>query len=152
MSLCDTDRRACCIAFCLALQQLFTAEKRGCLDLALLADSVRDISQETADAILAVFDLEADQIPSTGCCLDTLQAALWPVDRALSLEEGIITIVNLGYDADTCGAVAGALLGARDGAGMIPERWIETLQEAKRIKQAATGLYEKTLAENTETD
>jgi len=35
---------------------------------------------------------------------------------------------NFGRDADTIGAVIGALAGARQGIGVIPERWIETVR------------------------
>ena len=48
--------------------------------------------------------------------------------------------VNLGGDADTNGAVAGALAGARFGAGAIPERWIEPLRQRERIGGLANRL------------
>jgi len=47
-----------------------------------------------------------------------------------------IFAVNLGGDADTNGAVAGALAGARFGAGGIPQRWLEPL----RRKEVVSGL------------
>ena len=47
---------------------------------------------------------------------------------ATSFEEGLVWAVNLGGDADTNGAVAGALLGARFGAAGIPDRWLDTLE------------------------
>ena len=39
--------------------------------------------------------------------------------------KGVIVAGNFGRDADTIGAVAGAILGAKYGAGKMPERWIE---------------------------
>lgn len=42
-----------------------------------------------------------------------------------SFKSGLILASNFGRDADTIGAVAGAILGARYGAGGIPEHWIE---------------------------
>jgi ADP-ribosyl-[dinitrogen reductase] hydrolase len=36
-------------------------------------------------------------------------------------------VVRLGGDADTNGAVVGALLGARFGAGSFPRCWLKTL-------------------------
>ena len=142
----DPRCRASCMVFCLALAEILTSDTRGVVDLKALADAVRELSEVTADAVLSVFDLDAGNVSTTGYCLDTLQAALWPMDRALGLEEGIVTIVNLGYDADTCGAVAGALLGARDGEGAIPDRWLKGLREADRIREAADRLYEQAAA------
>jgi len=138
----DPRCRASCVAFCLALRDMLLAEESGDVCLMDLARAVEDLSPETAEAILGVFDLDAGDVPSTGYTLDTLQAALWPAVRSLSLEDGIISIVNLGYDADTCGAVAGALLGARDGEDAIPERWLDQLQDRERIRATADRLCE----------
>ncbi len=41
-----------------------------------------------------------------------------------SFEAGLILAANFGRDADTIGAVAGAVLGAKYGASSIPEHWI----------------------------
>lgn len=41
-----------------------------------------------------------------------------------SFESGLILAANFGRDADTIGAVAGAVLGAKYGAGRIPEHWL----------------------------
>ncbi len=137
----DPRCRASCVVFCLALQALLQSETPDALCLMDLADAVRALSPETADAVLGVFDLDAGDVPSSGYTLHTLQAALWPVERGLPLEEGIVSIVNLGYDADTCGAVAGALLGARDGEEAIPDRWQGQLQGCDRIRTTADRLH-----------
>jgi len=138
----DPRARASCRAFCLAISQFLTEEGQRAIDLHALAEAVADLSPPTAEAITAVFDLEAADIPSSGYTLHTLQAALWPVERCMSLEEGIILVVNLGYDTDTCGAVAGALLGARDGEEAIPTRWLKTLHNVNYIREIADRLYE----------
>ena len=39
--------------------------------------------------------------------------------------KGVIVASNFGRDADTIGAIAGAILGAKYGAHNIPENWIE---------------------------
>ncbi|MBN2713761.1 MAG: ADP-ribosylglycohydrolase family protein [Planctomycetes bacterium] len=138
----DPRCRASCIVYSLAISQMLTAEKRGFVDLSYLADQVRSLSPVVADSVNAVFDIEAENILYSTFCIDTLKAALWPVDRALSLEEGIVTIVNLGRDSDAVGAIAGALLGARDGASYIPERWINSLEDKVRIIGIADRLYD----------
>lgn len=42
-----------------------------------------------------------------------------------SFKSGLILAANFGRDADTIGAVAGAVLGARYGAKNIPEKWLQ---------------------------
>lgn len=72
--------------------------------------------------------LPATQLAPTGYVLDTLAVAVWALLQPRSLEELLIEIVNLGDDADTTGAVAGGLLGVRDGVAAIPPRWLERLE------------------------
>lgn len=49
-----------------------------------------------------------------------------------SFEEAVVYAVNLGGDADTIGAMTGALAGAYHGTGGIPVRWLERLEEGPR--------------------
>ena len=53
----------------------------------------------------------------------SLEAALWAFAQSSSFEEGCLMAVNLGDDADTTGAVYGALAGAYYGIDGIPGRW-----------------------------
>jgi ADP-ribosylglycohydrolase len=65
--------------------------------------------------------------PST-FVIDTLRVAVCALLQPTSFEEILVEAVNLGGDADSNGAVAGGLLGARDGECEIPMRWLETLE------------------------
>ena len=49
--------------------------------------------------------------------------AFWELMHATSLEAALIDVVNRGGDADTNGAITGALLGAQRGASAIPPAW-----------------------------
>jgi ADP-ribosylglycohydrolase len=49
--------------------------------------------------------------------------AFWELLHAPSFRAGVVDVVNRGGDADTNGAIAGALLGAFHGARSIPESW-----------------------------
>jgi ADP-ribosyl-[dinitrogen reductase] hydrolase len=49
--------------------------------------------------------------------------AFWELAHADGYRDGVIDVVNRGGDADTNGAIAGALLGAVHGVDAIPERW-----------------------------
>ena len=52
----------------------------------------------------------------------------------------MIRAVNPGHDADTVGAVAGQLAGARYGADAIPQRWLEALLRRDEIEQQTARL------------
>lgn len=58
-----------------------------------------------------------------------------------SFEESLVEVVNLGGDADTNGAVVGAVLGARYGLAAIPDRWLTPLQGLDELVSLATQLY-----------
>jgi len=75
-----------------------------------------------------------------GACWTTLGVALHALEVIDDYEQGVLWAIGLGGDTDTNAAVAGALLGCRHGAGAIPERWLEPLQERERIEQAALAL------------
>lgn len=60
-----------------------------------------------------------------------------------SFEEALIEIVNLGGDADSTGAILGAILGAHYGAGAIPDRWLSQLQNREAIDLRARALVRR---------
>ena len=97
-----------------------------------------DVRQVLADA--AVATLPADRLDTSGYVLATLQVAVWAVCQPGTLEDVLIEVVNLGGDADTAGAVAGGLLGARDGTQAVPTRWTDRLEYRDRILAAAPAL------------
>ncbi|MEJ7651932.1 MAG: ADP-ribosylglycohydrolase family protein [Chloroflexia bacterium] len=72
--------------------------------------------------------------------LDTLESALWAFENTDSLEEALVAAVNRGGDADTRGAVVGALAGARYGEDAIPERWLDLLEGSDEIANLAEQL------------
>lgn len=73
--------------------------------------------------------------------VDTLEVALWHFLRAKSFEECLVKVVNAGGDADTIGAIAGAIGGAYWGVGAIPARWLRTIQERTTLKGLARELH-----------
>jgi ADP-ribosyl-[dinitrogen reductase] hydrolase len=68
-----------------------------------------------------------DDLKNTGWALHTFESALWASLTTQSFEEALIKAVNLGSDADTTGAVTGALAGAMYGLSAIPARWKDLL-------------------------
>lgn len=74
--------------------------------------------------------LRFNELQFSGYVLDSLTVAVWAVSQNDSLENLLIKIVNQGDDADTTAAIAGGLLGARDGVSAIPQRWVDVLEYA----------------------
>jgi ADP-ribosyl-[dinitrogen reductase] hydrolase len=85
-------------------------------------------------------------VRSGGFVLDTVGAAVWCLLRNETLEEAIVAAVGLGDDADTTGAVTGALAGAHFGAGQIPGSWLGLLRPRAELEGLATRLLERNRA------
>lgn len=56
--------------------------------------------------------------------------AFWQLVHASSVEDALVDVVNRGGDADTNGAITGALLGSAYGRQAIPERWLARVLSA----------------------
>ncbi|MGI9213186.1 MAG: ADP-ribosylglycohydrolase family protein [Methylococcaceae bacterium] len=87
---------------------------------------------------LAYFDLDeglnpGDKNNSIGYTLKTMGAGFWALIHAENYEQGILSIIHEGGDADTNAAVAGALLGARYGVTTIPKFWIKGLHQKQAL-------------------
>ena len=80
-------------------------------------------------------------IRSGGYVAETLEAALWAVGSSATFEDALVAAVNLGGDADTVGAVTGALAGAKYGASSIPERWLKPLAWREELDATALSLF-----------
>jgi ADP-ribosyl-[dinitrogen reductase] hydrolase len=87
----------------------------------------------------------ADTLDAGGSVLSTLQASFWALTEHRSLEDAIVAAVNLGQDADTTGAVTGALAGARWGMAAIPGRWREVILLREELSVLADQLLELSL-------
>ena len=116
---------------------------------ALLANPQADLIAEASaaaslDEVRAAAEAAREATPDTlragGYVLDTLTAALWAVASHDSPDDAIVAAVNLGNDADTTGAVAGALAGARWGAAALPARWLDVLVDRDELTGVADAL------------
>lgn len=56
-----------------------------------------------------------------------MQTVLHHFFASTHFEDCLIGVVNRGEDADTTGAIAGMLAGARHGIGAIPRPWLKRL-------------------------
>jgi ADP-ribosyl-[dinitrogen reductase] hydrolase len=98
---------------------------------AALEDALRPVAAAAVDP---------DDLQSTGYVVDTLRTALWYGLRAETAEDALVDVVNMGGDADTVGAVTGAVVGARFGADALPDRWIDELDAADELRTLACDL------------
>ena len=83
-----------------------------------------------------------DTLETSGYVVHSLQTALHDGLFAEDAEEAIVTAVNRGGDADTIGAIAGAVVGARFGASTLPDRWLRVIDETDELETLAEQLVE----------
>jgi ADP-ribosyl-[dinitrogen reductase] hydrolase len=86
---------------------------RGCAEAA-----VREVPR---------FGFEPYRGLATGYVVDTLQTVLHHLFTTRSFEDCLVAVVNRGGDADTTGAIAGAIAGAYYGPEGLPARWLKRL-------------------------
>jgi ADP-ribosylglycohydrolase len=88
--------------------------------------AVRDLAEKGPTA--AANAREVLPFKGSGYVLESLTLAVAAVVDPRPSEEVLVDVVRFGHDTDTNGAIAGGLLGARDGVDAIPPRWREVLQ------------------------
>jgi poly(ADP-ribose) glycohydrolase ARH3 len=74
-------------------------------------------------------------------CVTALYLALRFLDRPFS--ELLDFVASVGGDADTIGAMSGAIWGAANGAAALPQELLERLEQAERVRMAGKGLHAK---------
>lgn len=113
------------------------AIRSGCAPEAVYETMFRwAVEHEFQPVIIAVLRMAADQPPKdyltkAGWVLISFHNALWRLLHSSSFEEGVAGTVMEGGDADTSGAICGALLGAAHGIDAIPEQWTKTVLECR---------------------
>src|SRR5690349_15518649 len=75
-----------------------------------------------------------------GEVLHSLSLSIAAVLDSRPLEEVLVDVVRVSGDSDTDAAIAGGLLGARDGAAQIPQRWVRQLRFAPEFTAAAAQI------------
>jgi len=111
---------------------------RGMKKAAALPWAIHWCENKEVAAMLIRFD-DYEPAPSLDA-LGATHCAVRVFMEAASFEEAVVRAVNLGGDADTIGALCGALAGAAWGLSAIPSRWLDTLRDAPMILEAASRL------------
>jgi ADP-ribosylglycohydrolase len=78
--------------------------------------------------------------PTKGFPAACIPTCLYLLMVTESFEEALTEVINLGGDADTAGAMLGAMAGALYGASAIPARWLDGLQNRAGLETRADGL------------
>lgn len=83
---------------------------------------------------LPVFRVAPCRGPASGYVVDTLRTVLHFFEATQSFEACLVAVVNQGGDADTTGAIAGAIAGAYYGPEELPARWLRRLDASVRAE------------------
>lgn len=86
---------------------------------------------------------EAAQGKGSGYVVDTLRSARMVLDEGGSVEVTLKRAVALGHDTDTTACVVGGIVGARDGASAIPERWRTALRGQEILEPLLEALLRR---------
>jgi ADP-ribosyl-[dinitrogen reductase] hydrolase len=97
-----------------------------------LDDRIEDVVIPATSGVLGYATALSREEP--GSALASIAIALAAFFNADDFEQGLVWAVNLGGDADTNGAVTGALLGARLGTAAIPPRWLDALERRAELE------------------
>lgn len=81
-------------------------------------------------------------VSASGYVLNSLKLSIAALLDLRSFEDVLVDVVRIGGDSDTNGAIAGGLLGARDGIEKVPERWLEKLQFRKEFEEVAMRILQ----------
>ncbi len=103
---------------------------RGVTPAAAVAEALEVAAVPLAlqEVIDGAVGMHREELANSGWVRHTLESAVWGLRTTDSFEEAVVQVVNLGGDADTAGAVAGALAGAAYGLEAIPARWRRVLR------------------------
>lgn len=145
----DTHPDPRCVISCLVVNKLLKWAFEGITKEEAHQRIVREVKEATDnleiwDAVEKAPEYSWERWENKGYTVDTVKCALAAWYQSDNFEWGLIRAVNRGNDADTVGAVAGALLGAYHGFGSIPHRWVDALghEMVERLASNTQGLLE----------
>lgn len=102
------------------------------IQLALVGHAMDRLQRQANDTVakLPSFRYAPYRGLATAYVVDTMQTVLHFLFATSSFEECVIATVNQGGDADTTGAIVGAIAGAYYGPDAIPREWLRKLDPA----------------------
>ena len=103
------------------------------VEVALVASAARDLAGDLDAALAedpAVYTSALHVHDTMGFVRVAFRLAFWHAVHTARWRDAVVDVASRGGDADTNGAIVGALLGARDGASAIPVAWLERVLAA----------------------
>ena len=97
------------------------------------------------DGKVGMFDEKKNMHQPTGYVIDSYIVASEAVEQTRTFEDALVEAVNHGGDADTIGAIAGGMAGAKYGYSRIPNRWLAALdpEVKKRLDYVAEAAIKR---------
>ena len=120
-----------CGVFAAAIAEGIRSGDRDAMLGVALADALTD---SVKDALRRAGRGEAPEgycSGKSGWVLLAFQNAFYHLQRGATVEDALVATVGKGGDTDTNAAITGALLGAADGLGAIPPRWVMPVQACR---------------------
>jgi ADP-ribosyl-[dinitrogen reductase] hydrolase len=119
-----------CLAACVLVNIMIYHLLRGVPPGAALSIGLESVSISTPfqEMITAAPQQARENLPNSGWVCHTVESAVWGLLTTSGFEDAVVQVVNLGNDADTAGAVVGALAGACYGLKSIPMSWRQGLR------------------------
>jgi len=139
----DTRCTACAVALTTAISLILRGDfQANSNNVAWLTDIATEFGKTKLDTVHHTSFQEHMRAPSLawiqlddekyiGYSLKCIAAAFYSLRNTSSFKQSIIDLILQGGDADTNGAVTGALLGAYYGYSGLPKEWIDQLIHTK---------------------
>ena len=102
-----------------------------------LAKAARLIAERPSSADVAA------TLGNSSRAAESVPTAIYAAVAHSGFEDAVSFAVRCGGDADTIGAMAGAIAGARDGATAIPARWCDPLDDGPKGRSYVERLAEQ---------
>ncbi len=134
-----THANPLCISACVLVNELIAKALSGA---SLLEMQAAGMALPINGEITSTLSQKSPVQSPSGYIIDTLRAVFYALFHHDSFERILISIVNLGGDADTTGAIVGAIAGAYYGFDAIPKRWVDKIIRKRDLENAAKSLYE----------
>ena len=119
----------------IAAERLREAYEDNRDDVALVDAAVEDLQRDlelAASDNPRIYRVDLDMRKMAGFVRVAFRLAFWHLMNTPSWRAAIVDVASRGADSDTNAAIAGALLGARDGVRAIPRDWIDRVLGAKQ--------------------
>ncbi|MAT42644.1 MAG: hypothetical protein CL609_09905 [Anaerolineaceae bacterium] len=119
-----------CISACIFINHLISNALLGSELLASIPSAYNEaaFSNEFLQRLMQAPSKTRNQLANSGWVQHSLESVVWSLSNTNSFKDAVIQVVNLGNDADTAGAIIGAIAGAFYGLSTIPNSWLNQLQ------------------------